>query len=99
MSLFKIQVIVLSKQFRKCQMDLFENMRVGIRWQKYVKESLERRYDVKCSNIVKSNYDAEIYSMNCSSIVDFPFDWLKEGELVELLCTYDVLAVGKIIRD
>ncbi len=97
MSNFKITIVLIPKILRNCQVDLYENMRVGIRWQKYIEEFTINRRDIQCVNIEQDANDSYIYHIECISPISFPTKYLEKGELVELLCTSDVLGVGKII--
>jgi hypothetical protein len=77
--------------------DPYSGMRLTIRWQRHIEAFLQRARDVECGTL---SFDPEkaqgkaTFSFLSSDPV--PSDWLREGELVELLSGYRVLAVGRI---
>ncbi len=76
----------------------FEGMRPMIRWQRHIDEYLKGAWDV---TVLKFDMDeknrigtAELIFIKEAVI---PPEWLQEGELLELLDGFRVIAVGKII--
>lgn len=78
----------------------YTGMRLSIRWQRHPEAYLQCARDVECT---LSSYDPTtcrgraVCSLSTEAAI--PGDWLQQGELVELLNGFRVLAVGKIIRD
>lgn len=74
-------------------------MRLTIRWQRYIEAFLLRSRDVEC---VSLSFDPEQRRGNGTFVFlsndALPSGWLQQGELIELLSGYKVLAVGKIIQ-
>ncbi len=95
MSHFKIKVILIPALFGGLNGKLYENMRIGIRWQKYRSEMLNSRYDISLTNI-QFNAVENVWEMYCHSIRELPAEWMIEGELIELIETYNIVAIGKI---
>jgi hypothetical protein len=75
----------------------WSGMRPQIRWQRYVAEYLKGARDVQCS-ILDFDPATSRGRAHCtfSSPDPVPADWLRDGELVELLSAHRVLAVGRI---
>lgn len=80
------------------------NMKLEIRWQKYLKEHFELTRITQCHEL---DFDKEknqwlglfcLYGKSLGS-PPIPHNWLQEGELVELVSAYKVFAVGKIIKE
>lgn len=78
----------------------YSGMRLTIRWQRFIEEYLKCAHDVKC----------EIYEFDpitlrgtafctLSNLDGIPSGWLQDGQLVELLSGFRVLAVGRITED
>jgi hypothetical protein len=76
----------------------FKGMRTTIRWQKHLIEFLECARDVQWEEI---SFDPLIYQgeATCHFISDepLPSDWLLDGELIEMLNGFRVLAIGRIV--
>jgi hypothetical protein len=71
-------------------------MRPTIRWQRYLREHLERSRDVECTHV---SFDPATMraSITLRLIADDPpAAWLHAGNLIELLDGYQVIAVGRI---
>lgn len=77
----------------------YSGMRLTIRWQRHIEAFLQRSRDVEC---VSLSFDPEqkrgTGTFAFLSDDALPSSWLQEGELIELLSSYKVLAVGKIIQ-
>ncbi|ALG69014.1 hypothetical protein [Beggiatoa leptomitoformis] len=73
----------------------YEGMRTNIRWQKHIEDFLQCLRDVQWEEI---NFDPNILlgSATGKLINSVPAEWLKEGEYIEILNGYHVLAVGRI---
>lgn len=75
----------------------YEGMRTTVRWQRHVAESLENGIDVQWKDL---DFDSDSQNGNArgelSGHVVVPEAWVTEGELVEFLNGFRVLAVGKI---
>ena len=76
----------------------YKGMRTTIRWQKYLNEFLQCARDVQWESI---DFDLKTKqgSATCRLASDDPLpdSWLKEGELIELLSGYRVLAIGRLV--
>lgn len=77
----------------------YEGMRTTIRWQKYLNEFLQCARDVQWESF---SFDSSTFqgSATChltSEDGSLPEAWLREGELIELLNGYRVLAVGRLV--
>ena len=77
----------------------YEGMRTTIRWQKYLNEYLQCARDIQWKVI---SFDPKTTQGNAigklTSDSPLPDDWLKDGELIELLSGFRVLAIGKITK-
>lgn len=77
----------------------YDGMRLTIRWQRLIREYLQCARDVECQIL---GFDAETAQgvVNCSFLSNESVseEWLVNGELVELLSGYRVLAIGKIVE-
>lgn len=77
----------------------YSGMRTQIRWQRYLKESLQGSRDVQSELLAFDPLTSKGMAVCTFASPDaIPVEWLKEGELVELLNGSRVLAVGKIVR-
>lgn len=67
--------------------------RCGLRWQRYLDESLKMYRDVTVVSLEKG--ERGLVSAKCSPISEeIPNEWLRPGEGIELLDGYKVIAVG-----
>lgn len=77
----------------------YEGMRTTIRWQKYLNEFLQCARDVQWETI---DFDPATSqgqaTCRLTSDAPLPNEWLKDGELIELLSGFRVLAVGRITK-
>jgi hypothetical protein len=72
-------------------------MRPTIRWQRYLREHLERLRDVECTRLTfDSGTMRGTTTLRLISDDAVPTAWLHEGSLIELLDGYRVVAVGRI---
>lgn len=75
----------------------YVGMRSTIRWQRYVREHLERSRDVECTRLtfdpVGQRGSAKVRLISNDPM---PPEWLRDGNLIELLDGYKVIAVGRI---
>ena len=78
----------------------YSGMRLSIRWQRYIEAHLQYSRDVEC-NVIAFDSETSRGSASCKLSVQstspVQTTWLQEGELVELLSGFRVLAVGKIV--
>jgi len=76
----------------------YQGMRTTIRWQKHLNEFLQCARDVQWHSF---NYDSVTLQGRaiCSLFSDgsIPEAWFQEGELIELLNGFRVLAIGRLI--
>jgi hypothetical protein len=77
----------------------YQDMRTTVRWQRHIRESLAGARDVQWETI---DFDPKTRegSAVCSLTSDAPLpdEWLANGELIELLGGFRVLAIGRITR-
>ena len=75
----------------------FEGMRTTVRWQKHITESLREAVDVQWQEL-DFVADSQQGTARCelSGRVSVPDNWITDGELVEFLNGFRVLAIGKI---
>jgi len=77
----------------------YTGMRLTIRWQRYIDAYLQCTRDIECSSL---NYDPKTLHGTATyffaSNEPVPSEWLRNGELVELLNGFRVLAVGRITK-
>ncbi len=75
----------------------YEGMKTTIRWQKYLSEFIACARDVQWETF---SFDSDTFQghATCSLVSDMPLpaEWLKGGELIELLSGFRVLAVGRL---
>lgn len=75
----------------------YSGMRLSIRWQQHLEAYLQCARDVECQQVI---FDSGTSRGNAVCIfsgeVSVPAEWLQEGQLIELLNGFRVLAVGKI---
>lgn len=75
----------------------YSGMRLQIRWQRHLEEYLRCVRDVECRVL---NFDTSTSKGKAlcafASAETVPAEWLQDGELVELLNGFRVLAIGKI---
>lgn len=76
----------------------YDGMRLSIRWQRFLRDYQRCARDIECTVL---NFDPVTLkgkaSCTFSSPEIVPEEWLQEGQLVELLNGFRVLAVGKIV--
>jgi hypothetical protein len=75
----------------------YSGMRLQIRWQRHLEEYLRCARDIEC-NILHFDPSTSKGKALCTFASDEtpPSEWLQNGELVELLNGFRVLAIGKI---
>ncbi len=75
----------------------YEGMRTTIRWQRYLAEFLQCARDVQWTTF---SFDPKTNQGNatCNLISEDPLPaiWIREGELIELLSGFRVLAIGRL---
>ena len=75
----------------------YKGMRTLIRWQKFLAEYLDNSRVIQWETLT---FDPE--TLQGTAVGSFtpneppPDDWLRDGELVEFIGSYNVLAVGRI---
>jgi len=77
----------------------YEGMRTTIRWQKYLNEFLQCARDVQWEafSFDPGNLQGSA-TCKLTSEEPLPEEWLKDGELIELLSGFHVLAIGRITK-
>lgn len=73
----------------------YEGMRLQIRWQRHIEEHLKYSRDVQC-DVLDFDPQTSRGKLLATPISIVPPEWLREGELVELVNGSRVLAIGKI---
>lgn len=75
----------------------YSGIRLSIRWQRFLDAYLQCARDVECRVLA---YDASTsrgkVACSFSSGAPVPPEWLQDGQLIELLNGFRVLAVGKV---
>lgn len=75
----------------------YSGMRMSIRWQQYIDAYLQCARDVECQLVAYDpNTSRGRAVCTLSAEIPVPAEWLQEGQLVEFLNGFRVLAVGKI---
>lgn len=75
----------------------YQGLRAAIRWQKYTREHLDRLRDVEAVGVSYNSGTLQgSASLRLLSDDPLPNDWSCEGNLIELLDGYKVIAVGRI---
>ena len=73
-------------------------MRLTIRWQRYIEDYLKIARDTECQ---LESFDPATGRGTATCLfrsdIPLPEDWLRDGELIELLSGFRVLAVGRIV--
>ncbi|WP_137939571.1 hypothetical protein [Chitinivorax sp. B] len=77
--------------------DPYSGMRLSIRWQRYLEAHLQCMRDVECQVMTFDSITSRGRALCVlSAEAELPAEWLQEGQLVELLNGFRVLAVGKV---
>jgi len=75
----------------------YSGMRLSIRWQRFLESYLECARDVECRVLA---YDSNTARGKVACLLSpgtpVPAEWLHDGELIELLSGFRVIAVGKV---
>ena len=75
----------------------YSGMRLSIRWQRFLDAYLQCARDVECRVLA---YDSSTsrgkVACTLSSGAPVPAEWLQDGQLIELLNGFRVLAVGRV---
>jgi hypothetical protein len=91
-------IVWIKTEYGGRSMEPVVGLRPTIRFQRYVEDWMKTAWDVEI-------IDLDINANTWSGTVKIKFtrnaspkkEWLKDGELIELLDAYRVIAVGKII--
>lgn len=77
----------------------YSGMRLSIRWLRFIEEYLKCARDVQCEILDFDPLTLKGKAL-CTlfSVEKVPSEWLQDGQLVELLNGFRVLAIGKINR-
>lgn len=78
--------------------DPHAGLRLGIRWQRHVRESLEFYRDAQFDQLAFDPTTRRGLA-SLKLVSDVPVEWLRHGELVEILEGFQVVAVGTLICD
>lgn len=74
----------------------YSGMRLTIRWQRYLEEHLKLARDAQCQ-LMAFNTDTMRGRMTCTFNGQLPSEWGSEGQLIELLSGFRVIAIGKVV--
>lgn len=75
----------------------YVGMRPTIRWQRHLREHVERARDVECTSVAFDPATSRgSATVQLSAPDPVPSEWLREGNLIELLDGYRVIAIGRI---
>ena len=95
MSYFEIEFMRIPSSLGGYDGDFYNGMRVGISWQKFLSKTKQTRNDISLYDIVSD--EKKLFSASCKSIIDFPDEYLQKGELIVLMGTYNIIAIGKVL--
>jgi hypothetical protein len=77
--------------------DPYSGMRLSIRWQRHLEAYLQCARDVECQLVAYDSSTSRGRAVcTLSAEAPVPAEWLQDGQLVELLNGFRVLAVGRI---
>ena len=77
----------------------YKGMRTTVRWQRFLSEYLQCARDIQWDETEFEPATAQgVATCRFTSSMPLPDEWLKEGELIEILSGFRVLAIGKIIN-
>lgn len=76
----------------------YTGMRATIRWQRHIEAFLQCARDLEC-RLLSFDPTTSVGRASCFLTSDEPVppEWLHDGELVELLSGFRVLAVGRLV--
>ena len=75
----------------------YTGMRLSIRWQRYLYEYLQCAHDVECRLLSYDDVTSKgKIACSLSSKESIPSEWFQDGQLIELLNGFRVLAIGVI---
>ncbi len=93
-----VAIMWIKTEYGGRSMEPVVGLRPTIRFQRYVEDWIKTAWDVE---IIDLDINADTWSgtakMKFTKNILPKKEWLKDGELVELLDAYRVIAVGKII--
>ena len=90
-----IEFIWIPAKFGGHSASPYIGMRLSIRWQKHIKESLNFGRDIEC---ILLDYAPDLMQglATFSYVSDIPNEWLNDGEPIEILNGIRVLGVGQL---
>ncbi len=98
MLILEAAVVWIKPEFGGRSIKPLIGLRPIIRFQKYISEWLSTAWDVEIIDLDIDNDDwSGKVKMKFSGNATPKKEWLKKGELIELLDAYRVIAIGKII--
>ncbi len=77
------------------RVDPFPGLRLGIRWQRRVGEHLDSYRDIQLDEVTLDPTSRKGRAIG-RLVTDVPAVWVQEGELVELLEGFRVVAIGRL---
>jgi hypothetical protein len=93
-----IECLWVPKELGGSPAEPYAGMRPTIRWQRYLREHLERPREAEYVSVM---YDPDTMrgsaTVRIASEVLLPAEWLRDGCLIELLEGHEVIAVGRIV--
>lgn len=95
MATFRIECIWIPASYGGRSTKAQPGLRLGIRWQRHIQEWLAMYRDVTIVDLAVEPTTGH-GSAELRPVSEVPEEWLKQGELVELLEGYKVVAVGRI---
>ena len=94
MSKFRIKFMRVPSLIGGYDGEFYNGMRTGIVWQKFISQAKKSRNDIVLSDIL---LDDNLFYATCTSMIDFPNQFLQKNELIVLTETYNIIAIGKIV--
>ena len=96
---FEVDCLWIPRSHGGRRTDPHPGLRLGIRWQRHIQEYTELYRDVQIEQLaVDPSTRQGTALLRLTGTEQVPSDWLKEGELVELLEGFNVVAVARIVK-
>ena len=93
----EIEFLWIPRELGGHRSEPYLGMRPTVRWQRYLREYLERARDVECTSVAFDQAtNRGSATLRLISEDPVPTEWLREGSLIELLDGYRVIAVGRV---
>ncbi len=95
----KFDFIWIPRKFGGHLIEPYLGMRTTIRWQRYINEYLQCSRSIQWQFIDFDSRSQQGQAICCFASDDFlPETWFEEGELIEILDGYRVIAIGCLTK-